>query len=179
MKPTSENIYYVKSISPTHLRLIHLFTGAERSVPKEYITKLNIADLAAIRFSLENHHLSAVHNRLQKENKYLPPQMEKQWLTLLNDKYDQEQNIEIYQEYKVPYAKPIKSLEKTSVKFNPKVHVREFSGDLVNDSQRKIKGTFRKGNTPRQSLLVYLTHIDFSTREIFKIITPYPNDDIN
>ena len=65
LKPTAENIYYVKRTSPTHLRLIHLFNGAERSVPKEYITKLNISDLAMIRFSLENHHLSAVHDRLQ------------------------------------------------------------------------------------------------------------------
>ena len=60
-------------------------------MPKEYITKLNISDLAAIRFSLENHHLSAVHDRLQKENKYLPPEIAKQWQTLLHDKYDQKQ----------------------------------------------------------------------------------------
>ena len=30
LNPTVENIYYVKTVSPTHLRLIHLFNGIER-----------------------------------------------------------------------------------------------------------------------------------------------------
>ena len=34
LNPTVENIYYIKSVGPTHLRLLHLFNGTERSVPK-------------------------------------------------------------------------------------------------------------------------------------------------
>ena len=34
---TVKGIYYVKSVIPSHLRIIGLFTGEERNLPREYI----------------------------------------------------------------------------------------------------------------------------------------------
>ena len=65
------------------------------------------------------------------------------------------------------------------MKFHPKILLQEFSGSLVNDTTQNIKGKFKKGNSPRQSLLVFLTHIDFSPREVFQNLIPHPDHDIN
>ena len=68
--------------------------------------------------------------------------------------------------------------ERTSVKFHPKILLREYSGSSVNDTVQNIQGKFKKGNSPRQSLLVFLTHIDFSPHEVFQNFIYHPDHDI-
>ena len=66
LKSTVENIYYIKTVNPSHLRLIQLFTGIEGSLPVEHMTKLHLTDLAKIQFALESHHMAPINSRLQK-----------------------------------------------------------------------------------------------------------------
>ena len=68
----------------------------------------------------------------------------------------------------------INLLQRLSVKFHPKILSREYSGSSVNDTVQK----FKKGNSPKPSLLVYLTQIDFSPREVFQNFLPQPDYDI-
>ena len=50
---TVRGIYYVKEVSPSHLRLIGLFTGEERSLPREFCVKLSLANIAQLQVQLE------------------------------------------------------------------------------------------------------------------------------
>ena len=49
---TVKGIYYVKSVLPAHLRLIGLFTGEERKLPREYCEKISLDNLSKFQFQL-------------------------------------------------------------------------------------------------------------------------------
>jgi hypothetical protein len=86
LKMTVDGLYYVKDVQPAHLRLIGLLSGTERSLPREYCKKLNMNDLAQLQFALKNKQLSKVHHRLVEANRFLHPDQEKSWSTLLQNK---------------------------------------------------------------------------------------------
>ena len=80
---TVRGIYYVKQVLPSHLRLIGLFTGEERSLPREFCVKLSLANIAQLQVQLEALQMQKVSSSLFKANKFLPPDAAKTWNFLL------------------------------------------------------------------------------------------------
>merc|ERR1712215_438499 len=79
-----QGVYYVKTVSPTHLRLIHLFTGEERTLPREHCTKITLDNLSTFQAQLQSHQLAKVSDTLFRANKHLTPDQTKTWNYLLN-----------------------------------------------------------------------------------------------
>ena len=50
---TVKGIYYIKGVHPAHLRLVGLFTGEERTLPREYCVKLSLDNLSALQVHLQ------------------------------------------------------------------------------------------------------------------------------
>ena len=88
LQPAARGIYYVKDVQHTHLRLVHIFNGSERTLPKEYCEKIDINDLSLIQSSLKSHQLAKIQTNLTNSNKFLPRNEQKTWLAILggNDK---------------------------------------------------------------------------------------------
>ena len=86
LKMTVEDLYYVKHVQPAHLRLVGLLSGTERSLPREFCKKLNMNDLSQLQFALKSKQLQKVHHRLVEANRFLHPNQEKAWSTLLTNK---------------------------------------------------------------------------------------------
>ena len=53
LKPTIEDIYYCDRVHPRYLRLIGVFTGVTRSMPREMCQKIGIQNLAQLQFRLK------------------------------------------------------------------------------------------------------------------------------
>ena len=70
---TVKGVYYIKSVAPSHLRLIGLFTGEERTLPREYCVKLSLSNISQMQVKLESLQMQKVSNNLFKANRYLPP----------------------------------------------------------------------------------------------------------
>ena len=85
---TVKGIYYVKSVLPSHLRLIGLFTGEERNLPREYCEKITLNNLSKLQFQLQSLQLQKVSDNLFRANKYLAPKDSKTWNFLLNKNRD-------------------------------------------------------------------------------------------
>ena len=85
---TVKGVYYVKSVAPSHLRLIGLFTGEERTLPREYCVKLSLANISEMQVQLENLQMQKVSQNLFKANRYLPPDSAKTWNFLLGKNSD-------------------------------------------------------------------------------------------
>ena len=80
---TVRGVYYIKSVTPSHLRLIGLFTGEERTLPREYCVKLSLSNISQLQVKLESLQMQKVSNNLFKANRYLPPNSAKTWNFLL------------------------------------------------------------------------------------------------
>ena len=70
---TVKEIYYVKSVLPSHLKLIGLFMGEDRNLPREYCDKISLDNLSKLQFQLQSLQLQKVSDNLFRENKYLAP----------------------------------------------------------------------------------------------------------
>ena len=81
---TVQGVYYVKQVFPTHLRLVHLFTGEERTLPREHCTKVTLDNLSKLQVQLQSHQLAKVADTLFRANRYLGPNESKTWNYLLN-----------------------------------------------------------------------------------------------
>merc|ERR1711875_117844 len=44
LEQTTRGVYFIKRVFPTHLRLIDIFTGATRSLPKKFCFKVKLDD---------------------------------------------------------------------------------------------------------------------------------------
>ena len=97
LQMTVRSIFYVKIVAPTHLRVINLFSGAEKNLPKEYVVKLTIADLSQLQTFLKSHQLQKLSDNLFKANKYLSPDQSKTWSYLLDRQYAEDTD-DIHQE---------------------------------------------------------------------------------
>ena len=93
---TVRGIYYIKGVYPAHLRLIGLFTGEERTLPREYCVKLSLDNLSALQVQLQSLQLQKVSSSLFRANKFLPPNESKTWNFLLdkNNNYDRDESCE-------------------------------------------------------------------------------------
>ena len=87
LQMTVRSIFYVKEVAPTHLRVINLFSGAEKNLPREFVVKLTLLDLAQLQTFLKSHQLQKLSNNLFKANKYLSPDQSKTWSYLLDRQY--------------------------------------------------------------------------------------------
>ena len=83
-----KGIYYVKSVLPAHSRLIGLFTGEERNLPRQICEKILLDNLSKLQFQLQSLHLQKVSDNLFRANKYLAPKDSKTWNFLLNKNRD-------------------------------------------------------------------------------------------
>ena len=91
---TVRGIYYIKGVYPAHLRLIGLFTGEERTLPREYCVKLSLDNLSALQVQLQSLQLQKVSSSLfktimivtkvvsQKISKVLTRMVVKSWQTM-------------------------------------------------------------------------------------------------
>jgi hypothetical protein len=68
---TVKGIYYIKDVQPAHLRLIGLFTGEERNLPREFCHKISLDNLAQLQFQLQSLQLQKISNSLFRANKFL------------------------------------------------------------------------------------------------------------
>ena len=81
---TVKGIYYVKDVQPAHLRLIGLFTGEERNLPREFCHKISLDNLAQLQFQLQSLQLQKISNSLFRANTFLGPDEAKTWNFLLD-----------------------------------------------------------------------------------------------
>ena len=84
LKMTVSRIYFVKEVSETYLRVVGIFSGEERTIPKEYCEKITLDNLAKLQVQLQSIQLAKVAKNLFKSNKYLGPNAIKTWDFLLN-----------------------------------------------------------------------------------------------
>ena len=87
LQPVVRGIYYVKEVRPDSLRLIHCFSGLERTLPKNFCQKIDINDLALMKSSLRAHQLAKINNKMISSNKFLPKNQHKTWLNILDSKH--------------------------------------------------------------------------------------------
>ena len=66
---TVKGIYYVKTVHPAHLRLIGLFTGEERNLPREFCQKISLDNLSKLQFQLQTMQLQNVSDNLFRAHK--------------------------------------------------------------------------------------------------------------
>ena len=92
---TVQGVYYVKSVSPSHLRVIGLFTGEERNFPREHCKKISLDNLSKLQFQLQSLQLQKVSDNLFRANKYLAPKDSKTWNFLLNRQRDQSSDLDL------------------------------------------------------------------------------------
>ena len=76
---TVQGVYYVKKVTPSHLRVIGLFTGEERDVPREHCQKISLDNLSKLQFQLQSLQLQKVSDNLFRANQYLAPKDSKTW----------------------------------------------------------------------------------------------------
>ena len=87
LQMTVRSIFYVKEVAPTHLRVINLFSGAEKNLPREFVVKLTLSDVAQLQTFMKSHQLQKLSHNLFKANKYLSPDQSKTWSYLLDKQY--------------------------------------------------------------------------------------------
>ena len=81
---TVSGIYFVKEVSETYLRVVGIFSGEERTIPKEYCEKITLDNLAKLQVQLQSLQLAKVAKNLFRSNKYLGPNATRTWDFLLN-----------------------------------------------------------------------------------------------
>ena len=95
LRLTTRGVYYVTRVCPAHLRLVGLFTGETRNMPREYVTKITLSNLTQLQTYLQSYQLSKISDSLFRANKFLSPDQEKTWQFLLN----RNQNKDLEQVY--------------------------------------------------------------------------------
>ena len=61
---TVTGIYYVKEVSESHLRVIGIFSGEERNIPREHFEKISLDNLAKLQVQLSSLQLEKVAKNL-------------------------------------------------------------------------------------------------------------------
>ena len=64
-------------------RIINLFTGQARTLPKNHLKRLYISELTSLKYFCKNRYLTNVIHKLYKQNKLTSPDQSKTWLHLL------------------------------------------------------------------------------------------------
>ena len=93
LKSTIEDLYYVEKVSPRQLRLIGVFSGSRRVLPREMCTKVSIDKLANLQIRLQNHQLQRLNDHMMKANQYLPPSYSKTWQYLMDKKQNDQLSV--------------------------------------------------------------------------------------
>ena len=88
-------VHYVKSVYPSHLRVIGLFTGGERTFPREHCQQNSLDNLSKLQFQPQSLQLQKVSDNLFRANKYLAPKDSKTWNYLLNRQRDQSSDLDL------------------------------------------------------------------------------------
>ena len=65
---TVRGVYYIKTVAPSHLRLIGLFTGEERTLPREYCVKLSLSNISQLQVQLEALQMQKVSSNLFRKH---------------------------------------------------------------------------------------------------------------
>ena len=86
LNSTIEDVYYVEKVFPRQLRLVGVFSGSRRVLPREMCTKVSIDHLANLQIRLQNHQLQRLTDHMLKANQYLPPSYTRTWQYLMNKK---------------------------------------------------------------------------------------------
>ena len=84
LNPTVEDIYYVEAVHERWLRLVGVFSGVRRSLPREMCTKISIEHLANLQICLQHHQLQRLSEQTLKANEYLPPSYTRSWQYLMD-----------------------------------------------------------------------------------------------
>ena len=86
LNSTVEDIYYVEKVFERQLRLIGVFSGVRRVLPREMCTKISIDHLANLQIRLQSHQLQRLSDHMFKANKYMPPSSTRTWQYLMDKK---------------------------------------------------------------------------------------------
>ena len=86
LNSTIEDLYYVEKVFARQLRLIGVFSGTRRVLPREMCTKVSIDKLANLQIRLQNHQLQRLTDHMLKANQYLPPSYTRTWQYLMSKK---------------------------------------------------------------------------------------------
>merc|ERR1712074_491468 len=84
LNPTVEDLYYVEAVHERWLRLIGVFSGVRRTLPREMCTKLSIEHLSNLQIRLQHHQLQRLSEQTMKANQYLPPSSTRSWQYLMD-----------------------------------------------------------------------------------------------
>ena len=71
-------------LKPSYISRCGIFSGEERTIPKEYCEKITLDNLAKLQVQLQSLQLAKVAKNLFRSNKYLGPNATKTWDFLLN-----------------------------------------------------------------------------------------------
>jgi hypothetical protein len=86
LNSTIEDIYYVEKVFERQLRLVGVFSGVRRVLPREMCTKISIDHLANLQIRLQSHQLQRLSDHMFKANKYMPPSSARTWQYLMDKK---------------------------------------------------------------------------------------------
>ena len=78
----------MEKVFPRQLRLIGIFSGVRRVLPRKMCTKVNIDNLAKMQFRLQNHQLQRLNDNMLRANKYMPPNQSRTWQYLMTKNKD-------------------------------------------------------------------------------------------
>ena len=84
LAPPLKGIYRVIEVDPTHLRLAEVFTGAERTLPRELCERISLSDLALLRVNLKAVQMSRIAKKMVNNNRFIPPNKKNTLLSLLD-----------------------------------------------------------------------------------------------
>ena len=76
----------MEKVFARHLRLIGVFSGVRRNLPREMCTKISIQHLANLQIHLQSHQLQRLSDHLLKANQYMPPSNTRTWQYLMDKK---------------------------------------------------------------------------------------------
>ena len=119
LRLTTRGIYYVTRVSPAHLRVVGLFTGETRNLPREFVTKITLSNLTQLQTYLQSYQLSKISDSLFRANKFLSPNQEKTWQFLLNKNQNKEIGEVYYDENSEPDLQNNQDHESPSLGFPP------------------------------------------------------------
>ena len=79
----TQNIYRIIRVDHLTARVVNLFTGQARILPKSHLHRLYISDLTNLRYFCTNRYLQNMQHKLYKQNKLTSSDQSKTWLQLL------------------------------------------------------------------------------------------------
>jgi hypothetical protein len=115
LKMTIEGLYYCKRVFPRHLRLVGVFNGKQRSLPRELCQKVGINQLSDLQYQLKSHHLQRLSDNMMKANRFVGPDNSRTWQFLMDNRPPiSVQPEENDQEFNQPHM-PDKSVEQDDI----------------------------------------------------------------